>query len=127
VGLTLLAIGVLVYTGYHAPWSPVMDPGPVPASATERLSGSALAGATVFTDKACHSCHRIDGSGGERGPDLSGIGARLSRDQLTARILNGATNMPAYAGNITPTELTNVVDFLAAQRRPSLFQQPAGE
>jgi ubiquinol-cytochrome c reductase cytochrome b subunit len=128
VGFSLLAIALLVREGYRAPWSPVMDPGPLPASVTQGLTDSAAAGAQVFTAKACHSCHAIGGSGGHRGPDLSDVGLRLSKDQLIARILTGATNMPAFAGNIDPAELDQLVDFLATRRaRPGLFTAPSGE
>src|SRR5262245_11510320 len=128
VGISLLAIALLIREGYQAPWSPVMNPGALPASATQGLTGSAAAGAQVFTEKACHSCHVIDGSGGHRGPDLSDVALRLSRDQMIARILNGATNMPAFAGNIDPTELEQLVDFLATRRaRPGFFTAPSGE
>ncbi|MEM7385537.1 MAG: PQQ-dependent sugar dehydrogenase [Verrucomicrobiota bacterium] len=35
----------------------------------------------------CHTCHRVDGKGGELGPDLSGIGQRYSRDQVLEHII----------------------------------------
>ena len=57
---------------------------------------------------------RVGGAGGQRGPDLSAVGARLSPDQLTWRILNGGNNMPAYGTNLTPDELAALVAFLGA-------------
>ncbi|HZU07947.1 MAG TPA: cytochrome b N-terminal domain-containing protein [Chloroflexota bacterium] len=117
VALAFLTIGVLIHVGYEAPWSPVLDAGPLPPSVVEGLSPTAARGARVFEEKGCHNCHRIAGSGGRRGPDLTTIGDRLSRSQLTARIMNGGAIMPAYAGNLTPADLEAVVDFLA-QRRP---------
>jgi len=36
----------------------------------------------------CYVCHRVDGRGGAIGPDLSKIGASLSRDKLIDSILN---------------------------------------
>jgi ubiquinol-cytochrome c reductase cytochrome b subunit len=118
VALSLFTIGVLVHAGYSAPWSPAMNPGPLPASVVQGLSGSAAQGATVFTEKGCHSCHAIAGSGGQRGPDLTTVGDRLSRDEMILRIINGGPIMPAYGGNITPAELEAVVDFLAQRRAP---------
>jgi ubiquinol-cytochrome c reductase cytochrome b subunit len=116
VGLPLLAMAVLLRAGVLAPWSPVMDPGPLPLSVTAPLSGSAARGAQLFEQRGCHSCHSIDGSGGERGPDLTTVGARLSRDQLTTRILAGGENMPAYGETLRPDEVNALVDFLAQQK-----------
>jgi quinoprotein glucose dehydrogenase len=63
----------------------------------EVLSGGDLErGMTLFTSKAaveCLRCHKVPGAGGETtggevGPELSGIGARLSRAELLESILN---------------------------------------
>jgi quinoprotein glucose dehydrogenase len=47
--------------------------------------GDADAGRKVFlesTAAACLRCHKVDGKGGEVGPDLSGIGAQKTREYL---------------------------------------------
>jgi len=75
-----------------------------------------LDGAALFERKGCINCHMIAGSGGQRGPNLTTVGARLSPDQLTWRILNGGHNMPAYATTLTPQETSALVAFLASQR-----------
>jgi ubiquinol-cytochrome c reductase cytochrome b subunit len=74
-----------------------------------------LMGAVVFQNKNCRNCHALEGVGGERGPDLTLVGARLTRDQLIDQISNGTPgggNMPAYAEQMKPAEMTAVVDFL---------------
>ena len=58
------------------------------------------------------NCHIVAGAGGLRGPELSDVASRLSREQLTWRILYGAHNMPAYATTLRPEELNALVDFL---------------
>ncbi|HEY7066663.1 MAG TPA: cytochrome b N-terminal domain-containing protein [Chloroflexota bacterium] len=116
VALTFLTIAGLIHLGDVAPWSPEIHVGPLPPRVTAGLSGQALAGAQVFEEKDCHACHRIDGSGGLRGPDLSTIGDQMTRDQFVSRIINGGTNMPAFGGNITPDQLNAVVEFLATRR-----------
>jgi ubiquinol-cytochrome c reductase cytochrome b subunit len=116
VALTFLTIAVLIHLGDVAPWSPEIRVGPLPPSVTAGLSGQAAAGAQVFEQKDCHACHRIEGSGGLRGPNLTTIGDQMTRDQLVSRIINGGTNMPAFGGNITPDELAAVVEFLAQRR-----------
>ena len=57
---------------------------------TLRDPGDARAGERVFfhpQGPRCYVCHRIDGRGGAIGPDLSRIGAALSRDKLIDSIL----------------------------------------
>jgi ubiquinol-cytochrome c reductase cytochrome b subunit len=117
VGFSAIAIGVLVWAGFVAPWSPVFQPAPLPGSVTGRLSGDERRGAEIFQSRGCVNCHVVAGTGGQRGPDLTTVGDRLSRDQLTSRILIGGLNMPAYGGTLQPDELDALVAFLSAQRR----------
>lgn len=51
---------------------------------------AARRGAGVYAE-SCISCHRMRGQGGERGPDLSTIGARLERNAFAALL-------PAHPG-----------------------------
>ena len=55
------------------------------------VGGDAEAGRAIFFDKAevsCLRCHKVDGVGGEVGPDLSGIGAKQKREYLLESIVN---------------------------------------
>jgi ubiquinol-cytochrome c reductase cytochrome b subunit len=79
-------------------------------------SAGVVPGATLFQSVGCINCHTVGGVGGQRGPDLTDVGNRLSPDQLTWRILNGGHNMPDYANNLTPEQLRQVVAFLAARK-----------
>jgi ubiquinol-cytochrome c reductase cytochrome b subunit len=116
VGFGALAIAVMLREGFRAPWSPVLPPPALPAVVTQNLTGPARQGADLFQTKGCAACHAIAGTGGKRGPDLSTIGAQLTRDELTWRILNGGRNMPPFANNVTPEELNALVDFLLTRR-----------
>jgi quinoprotein glucose dehydrogenase len=52
--------------------------------------GDASAGKKIFferADVACLRCHKLNGNGGEVGPDLAGVGSRLSREDLLESIL----------------------------------------
>jgi quinoprotein glucose dehydrogenase len=53
--------------------------------------GDAEAGRKIFFEKAevsCLRCHKIDGLGGEVGPDLTGIGKKYKRDYLLESIVD---------------------------------------
>jgi ubiquinol-cytochrome c reductase cytochrome b subunit len=107
-----LSIATLIYQGYRSPWAPVLH-AEIPAAVTAGLQGDAARGAQLFKDEACLACHSMGGQGGGRGPDLSSVGDRLSKDQLTWRIAYGGNNMPAYGQTLKPDELNALVEFLS--------------
>jgi len=118
------ALGVLTYEGAVAPWSPDMNAwsgDPVPENLVPRESPLRLQGAAVFQNKSCRNCHALEGVGGRRGPDLTTVGTRLTRNQLIDQISNGTPgggNMPAYGKQMNPAEMTAVVEFLVGLRPP---------
>ena len=80
----------------------------------------------MFQNKNCRNCHALEGIGGRRGPDLTAVGTRLTRDQLIDQISNGTPgggNMPAYGKQMSPAEMTALVEFLVSLRPPG--QPPA--
>jgi quinoprotein glucose dehydrogenase len=55
------------------------------------LGGNARAGREIFLNKietACLRCHKVRGEGGEVGPDLTGIGAKQTREYLLESIVD---------------------------------------
>ena len=114
--MTLVTIGSLWVLGARSPWSPRFDAPPLTAEVIGTTDGAVVEGARLFHDKGCLSCHLIEGHGGRRGPDLTHIGELLTRQDLTIRIANGGTNMPAFAGTLAPAELNALVDFLGSRR-----------
>jgi ubiquinol-cytochrome c reductase cytochrome b subunit len=128
VGYTVL--GVLTYLGLTAPWSPKMTAwsgDPIPERLVKTSTPLQLQGAIMLQNKNCRNCHALDDLGGRRGPDLTTVGARLTRNQLIDQISNGTPgggNMPAYGQQMKPAEMTALVDFLVSLRpngeRPAL-------
>ena len=74
----------------------------------------------------CTACHKIAGSEASLGPDLSGVGDRLSAEQIRNSILDpnaviaegfDAGLMPSdFATRMTVSELTLLVDYLSARK-----------
>ena len=44
-------------------------------------------GAAVFKSLACSACHKIGGTGGDIGPDLTAIGTTLSAERIAEELL----------------------------------------
>jgi ubiquinol-cytochrome c reductase cytochrome b subunit len=115
-------LGVLTYQGVTSPWSPEMTAwsgDPVPEDLVRHSSPVTLQGSLVFQNKDCRNCHALEGSGGRRGPDLTAVGTRLTRDQLIDQVSNGTPgggNMPAYGKQVSPAEMAVLVEFLTSLR-----------
>lgn len=58
-----------------------------PVADLVKQKGEAKAGADIFTKATCATCHRVKGQGIDFGPDLSQIGAKLSKEGLFESIL----------------------------------------
>jgi ubiquinol-cytochrome c reductase cytochrome b subunit len=117
-----VALAVLTYAGATAPWSPQMDAwsgAPVPEKIVAEATPRELLGAAVLQNKSCRNCHALEASGGRRGPDLTSVGARLTRDQLIHQVSNGTPgggDMPAYGKHISPAEMDALAHFLVSLR-----------
>jgi len=124
VTLLLVAISLAVFTklATFSPWSPIMNAWsgePLPVSYLNGLSPLQRQGLLVFQDKQCHNCHEIGGLGGKRGPDLTRVATRMTHDQLVRQVIQGGGNMPAYAKNLNPAEVTALVSFLETLHPPN--------
>ncbi len=123
-------LAALSYEGVRAPWSPKMTAwtaDPIPKPIVERSTPLQLQGSLVFQYKNCRNCHALDGIGGDRGPDLTRIGTKMTRNRLIDQVSNGTPgggNMPAYGKQMSPVEMDALVDFLVSLRPEG--QAPAG-
>lgn len=75
-----------------------------------------IRGAHAFAENGCMQCHTIRRSGGTKGPDLSGVGRRLSEEQIRTQILNGGKQMPPFADVLQLTEADDLVAYLHSLR-----------
>ncbi|HEV2419537.1 MAG TPA: cytochrome b N-terminal domain-containing protein [Terriglobia bacterium] len=119
IGVVILfwtMIVTLWIQGKKAPWSPDFTAQPLPAIVVRASSGPVYRGGQLFHSAGCEACHNIAGYGGHRGPDLTTVGDRLTGDEITIRIVNGATNMPAFGGILSAKELNDLVAFLKSRK-----------
>jgi ubiquinol-cytochrome c reductase cytochrome b subunit len=117
VFLSVIMIGSLWIAGAKSPWSPNFDPVPLTPKIIGAASGPVFEGARLFETKACLNCHLIEGHGGRRGPELSRVADKLTRENITIRIINGGVNMPAYGATLKPKEIENLVEFLLTRTK----------
>lgn len=73
-------------------WGPAADPSPgYAALRTAALTrrGDPQAGVKLFADPAlrCSTCHKVNGAGGDLGPDLSAVGNKFDRPHLIESVL----------------------------------------
>jgi putative heme-binding domain-containing protein len=78
--------------------------------------GNAQRGKAIFASQAarCAMCHKVNGQGGDVGPDLSQVGGKLDRTHLIESILDPSAQIPDgfYATTIATTSgrfLTGIV------------------
>lgn len=92
----------------------------VPVKYLQNLTPVQRQGAVIFQGMQCRNCHSLNDIGGKRGPMLDDVAMRLTEDQLIRQVVQGGGNMPAYGKQISPYEMTALVEFLSALR-------PAGQ
>jgi len=93
----------------------VLAVAPRPVHAASKQAQAA--GAAVFHDKGCQHCHGVDGTGTDRGPDLSTVGKKWHKNRIEQQIREGGGGMPAFANVLQPDEIKSLVDFLSAKRK----------
>jgi ubiquinol-cytochrome c reductase cytochrome b subunit len=106
----------LFLLGERSDWSPHFKVKPLQSSIIHSTDTLVVHGGALFYKKGCLYCHRIEGQGGLKGPDLSHVNLRLSPEEMTVRIINGGNNMPAYGGILTQQQLHEILAFLKSRK-----------
>lgn len=92
------------------------------------LKGDAAKGQAMFTQAGCVACHRVKGQFIDFGPDLTQIGAKLSKDGLfTAILYPSAAIEHSFVGlNVTTKEGQTVMGFTVSETDTDLTLKMAG-
>jgi mono/diheme cytochrome c family protein len=82
-------------------------------------TAAVAAGATLYRQTACGSCHRMNGVGETIGPDLTGVGGRLLPAYIAANLrdpqrLWPTSEMPNFG--FTESQVRSLVAYLSAQQ-----------
>jgi mono/diheme cytochrome c family protein len=105
----LLVGAVIVVAVFVLAKARIFEPSATPLAGV----GDPDAGALVF-ERECAGCHGPGGEGGDPGPQL--IGSRLTADEVTARVEQGAGVMPA--GLVAGEEEADVVAYVVSIASP---------
>jgi mono/diheme cytochrome c family protein len=90
------------------------------AALCSSLSGpdqsTTASGFNLYHSLSCHGCHSINGQGEKEGPNLVGVGNRLSRQELEVKLTEplhrqSYSRMPSFAF-VRPQELQDLANFL---------------
>jgi len=73
-------------------------------------------GASLFATSGCMHCHTIHHVGGNKAPDLSGVGRRLNEIQMRRQIVSGSLRMPPFGDEFEASELTDLLAYLRSCR-----------
>lgn len=105
--------------GFAVERHPVDDEKPLAQELTadwrpQSSSNASRSGRALFSALHCGACHSVDGSRDRFGPDLAGIGARVSSKRLE-KILSGAVHSPVMkeqTENLGDERIYDLKEFL---------------
>jgi ubiquinol-cytochrome c reductase cytochrome b subunit len=69
-------------------------------------------GAELFKANGCVHCHTINKVGGNKGPDLSGVGRTAPPAAMRKQIVDGGKGMPPFGEILQPKELDDLISYL---------------
>ncbi|MBP1155918.1 MULTISPECIES: cytochrome c [unclassified Paenibacillus] len=108
----IIAIGLAIAVGLTACGGGSSDEAAKPPQAAD---GGGTVNAEAIYRSNCVTCHGADLTGGS-GPNLQKVGARLSKDQIVAKIENGGAGMPAYKNTLEDNEIAALAEWLSTKK-----------
>jgi Cytochrome c, mono- and diheme variants len=73
-------------------------------------------GAEIFSSTGCVHCHTIGKTGGDKGPNLSGIGRSAKPVAIRKQIVEGGKGMPAFGEVLDTKDLDDLIAYLRSCR-----------
>ena len=81
----------------------------------QAVFADAAKGEPVYKSHQCSMCHKVNGSGGKKGPDLSAVGTQRDAEWLAKYLVNPKAMLPKGTmppAKVTPAELKDLVTYL---------------
>ncbi len=88
---------------------------PPPAASSDEIRAS------IIFAVHCAKCHRVDGIGGDEGPDLTRAAQKRDREWMLTYVRDPSlidvnATMPAFEDKLAPAELQSIVDYMANRK-----------
>jgi ubiquinol-cytochrome c reductase cytochrome b subunit len=120
-GVSMVVVFILAFwwLGFKTPWVPRFNTKPLPTNIVAKDSMKARQGVRLFYVEGCQYCHQIGPRGGQKGPNLTYVGDRLTKRLIKIAIINGSHfkgGMPAFGPTLSATQLEDLVAFLQTRK-----------
>jgi quinol-cytochrome oxidoreductase complex cytochrome b subunit len=111
VTVAVLSTSFLTYQAFEST--------PPAGGETIQLTAVEQSGKRLFQAQNCAVCHSIKGRGGKTGPDLAGVGERMSAAEIhqyieNPKAVNPQATMPAFLPPLTHEEVEQITRYLLA-------------
>ena len=63
----------------------------------------------------CTVCHGAKGTGGNGGPDITGLAAAKSATRVISQVTNGGGGMPAFKRQLTDQQIQDVSAYVTSE------------
>ncbi|WP_445152177.1 c-type cytochrome [Baekduia sp. Peel2402] len=82
-------------------------------SSTARTAPQARSGQAIFTTVGCSTCHTLAAAGakGQVGPNLDTV--KATQAAVAKQVIHGGGGMPAFANQLSPSEIKAVARYVA--------------
>jgi ubiquinol-cytochrome c reductase cytochrome b subunit len=92
------------------------------SGAADTNAALAQQGKELFSSKDCDSCHDVDGTSKNAGPNLKDRGSlsyvvNVITDASQPTLFNSKNKMPKFAGRLSPQEIETMAKFVLSQKK----------